>query len=142
MTVAPSAFCVYSGGVKKAHPCPADAKKFRRLVNMSPAAIRSWAKDPRAKCASFASTRSRLPALAALRAKSLDAWTEKDCTYSRRVNSFNSRHLGQMKQFGCTLRQTVALMNWGHRPKCPAPPKDCAQRGPKGPAPRKGAGDR
>ena len=128
--------------MKKAQPCPADAAKFRKLVNMSPASIRSWAKDPRAKCASFASTRKRLPALAALRAKPSGSWTEKDCTYAKRVISFNSRHLGQMKRFGCTTRATVALLNWGHKPKCPMPSKDCAKRSPKGPAPRRGAGDK
>jgi hypothetical protein len=126
----------------KAHPCPADLKVFRKLVNMSPESIRSWAKDPRARCASFEQTRKRLPALASLRAKSPGSWNESDCRYARRVNSFNSRHLGQMKQFGCTLRETVALMNWGHRPKCPMPPMDCAKRDPKGPKPKKGPGDR
>jgi hypothetical protein len=126
----------------KAHPCPADLTKFRKLVNMSPKSIRSWARDPRARCASFESTRQRLPALANLREKPVNRWTEKDCTYARRVNSFNTRHLGQMRQFGCTLRQTVALLNWGHKPKCPMPPPDCAKRDPKGPKPKKGPGDR
>jgi len=126
----------------KAHPCPADLKKFRQLVNMSPKSIRSWARDPRARCASFEQTRKRLPALATLREKAPGSWTPADCQYARRVNSFNTRHLGQMKQFGCTLRQTVALLNWGHRPKCPMPPMDCAKRDPKGPKPKKGPGDR
>jgi hypothetical protein len=49
--------------------CPADAAKFRKLVNMSAREIRAWAKDPRAKLASFESTRRRLPALADLAAK-------------------------------------------------------------------------
>ena len=49
--------------------CPAIQNRFRRLVNMSPAEIRAWAKDPRAKLASFESTRRRLPALADLAAK-------------------------------------------------------------------------
>jgi hypothetical protein len=126
----------------KAHPCPADLTKFRKLVNMSPKSIRSWARDPRARCASFESTRQRLPALANLREKPVNRWTERDCQYARRVNSFNTRHLGQMRQFGCTLRQTVALLNWGHKPKCPMPPPDCAKRDPKGPKPKKGPGDR
>ena len=126
----------------KAHPCPADLKVFRKLVNMSPKEIRSWARDPRARCASFPSTRARLPALAALREKAPGGWTEKDCAYARRVNNFNTRHLGQMKRFGCTLRETVALRNWGHMPKCPMPPMDCKQRDPKGQKPKKGPGDR
>jgi hypothetical protein len=107
--------------------CPADKAKFHRLVNMTPAAIRAWAKDPRAKCASFESTRQRLPKLAALKSKRGE-WSEADCKYARRVNSFNSRHLGQMKRFGCTVRETVALRNWGHMPKCPMPPHDCKHR--------------
>ena len=122
--------------------CPADQAKFHKLVNMSPAAIRAWAKDPRAKCASFEQTRRRLPALANLKAKSRGAWTEADCKYARRVNSFNTRHLGQMKRFGCTLRETVALRNWGHMPRCPMPTQGCSARPPKGPAPRRGPGDR
>ena len=126
----------------KAHPCPADLKTFRKLVNMSPESIRSWAKDPRARCASFGQTRKRLPALANLREKSPESWTESDCQYAKRVNSFNTRHLGQMRQFGCTLRQTVALMNWGHKPKCPMPKEGCSTRPPPGKAPRKGPGDR
>lgn len=122
-------------------PCPVDQSIFHRLVNMSPAAIRAWARDPRAKCASFEQTRKRLPTLAKLKAKAKDRWTEADCKYARRVNGFNSRHLGQMKRFGCTVRETVALRNWGHAPRC-ALPKTCAARPPAGKAPRKGPGDR
>lgn len=121
--------------------CPAVKKTFQRLVNMSAAEIRAWAKDPRAKCASFEQTRKRLPALAALKAKKGE-WTDADCKYAQRVNNFNTRHLGQMKRFGCTVRETVALRNWGHMPKCSMPPKGCSQRPPAGKAPRKGAGDR
>lgn len=108
--------------------CPTTQHTFHRLVNMSPAAIRAWAKDPRAKCASFPATRRRLPALADLKAKDLTHWTETDCTRAQRVISFNSRHLGQMKRFGCTLRETVALRNWGHMPKCPMPKEGCTSR--------------
>lgn len=127
--------------MKKPHPCPVDAKKFHRLVNMSPAAIRSWAKDPRARCASFPETVQRLtkrqrwkgmllPSLVELKTKR-GPWNEIDCKYARRVNSFNTRHLGQMKRFGCTVRETVALRNWGHMPKCPMPPKDCKKTPPR-----------
>ena len=100
--------------------CPAIRRKFHRLVNMSAAEIRAWHKDPRSKWASFPETRRRLPMLADLKAKRSD-WSEKDCRYGQRVNSFNSRHLGQMKRFGCTTKETVALMNWGHRPNCKLP---------------------
>ena len=107
--------------------CPIDQAKFHRLVNMSPAAIRAWARDPRAKCASFPETRRRLPALADLKAKPKDQWTATDCTRAQRVISFNSRHLGQMRRFGCTVRETVALRNWGHSPKCPLPKAGCSR---------------
>ena len=118
--------------------CPVDQAKFHRLVNMSPAAIRKWARDPRAKCASFEQTRKRLPALAVLKGTALESWSASDCKYARRVNSFNARHLGQMRRFGCTLRETVALRNWGHSPKCPEPPRGCSTRPPKGAPRRKG----
>lgn len=111
--------------------CPAVTARFHELVNMTPASIRAWAKDPRAKCASFPETRARLPALAELKAKNRAAWTGADCKYAQRVVSFNSRHIGQMKRFGCTLRETVALRNWGHNPRCPEPPKGCSTRPPK-----------
>lgn len=127
---------------KKPHPCPVDARVFHRLVNMAPREIASWAKDPRARCASFEQTRRRLPQLAKLKGKRIDSWAAADCQYAKRVNSFNTRHLGQMKQFGCTLRQTVALMNWGHKPKCPMPKAGCSTRPPPGKAPKKGPGDR
>lgn len=107
--------------------CPTVQRDFHRLVNMGAAEIRSWAKDPRAKCASFPETRARLPMLASLKAKK-GAWTQRDCQYAQRVISFNSRHIGQMARFGCTVRETVALRNWGHMPKCPMPPKGCTPR--------------
>jgi hypothetical protein len=87
---------------------------------MSPARIRAWAKDPRAKLASFAATRRRLPALAALKAKHPRRWTARDCAFAARVVNFNSRMDGMRKQHGCTLKINVALRNWG-RAVCPAP---------------------
>ncbi len=120
--------------------CPHE-QRFRELVNMRPAAIRAWARDPRSRCASFESTRKRLPALAELKAKPGSQWTEADCRYAARVVSFNSRHLGQMARFGCTERETVALRNWGHAPRCPLPASSCSTRPPAGPKPKRGAGD-
>ena len=97
--------------------CPY-AKRFSQLVNMHPRAIRAWAKDPRAKSASFQSTRRRLPALAALKAKPASKWTAKDCAFARRVVSFNARMDGMRKIHGCTVKINVSLRNWG-RAVCP-----------------------
>lgn len=102
--------------------CPVDARKFRTGVNMTPAQIRAWHRDPRSKGASFAATRGRLPALATLRAKAPEKWNEVDCRFARRVNSFNARMQGMVDKFGCTRKMTVALRNWGrHPPRCTLP---------------------
>lgn len=100
--------------------CPS-AERFRKLVNMSPAAIRAWARDPRAKCYSFAATRARLPALATLRAKPVAKWTAKDCAFAKRVVSFNARMIGAKNRDGCRDGYTISLRNWGHAPKCKLP---------------------
>lgn len=91
-------------------------KRFRKLVNMSPSEIRSWAKDPVSKDASFESTRRRLPALAKLKAKPESRWTAKDEKFAKRVVGFNSRMRGMLKKHGCKHKIVVSLMNWGHRP--------------------------
>lgn len=108
---------------------PAIAKEFHRLVNMSPAAIRAWASDPRARCASFEATRRRLPALAALKGKPVAFWSARDAAFARRVVSFNSRMDGMRKQHGCTTKINAALRNWGRAaPGCPRIPTDCRRR--------------
>lgn len=99
--------------------CPS-AKRFRELVNMTPAEIRRWARDPRSKSFSWESTRRRLPALAALRAKPVGRWTASDCAFAARVVSFNARMRGALRRDGCTQGYAVSLRNWGHAPrKCP-----------------------
>jgi hypothetical protein len=101
--------------------CPAIQNRFRRLVNMSPSEIRAWAKDPRAKLASFESTRRRLPALADLAAKRGN-WTAKDCSFAQRVNSFNARMQGMVDKWGCTTKAVISLRNWARQPpRCPIP---------------------
>ena len=94
---------------------------FKRSVNMSPAAITAWAKDPRAKKASFESTRRRLPALAALKKKKCATWTKKDERFAKRVLSFNARMSGMVKKFGCTEKAVISLRNWGRKVKCRLP---------------------
>ena len=96
--------------------CPA-AKRFRALVNMTPAEILAWSRDPRSREYSLAATRARLPALAKLRAKPPARWTAKDCAFAARVVSFNSRMRGALERDGCTRGYAVSLRNWGHAPK-------------------------
>jgi hypothetical protein len=131
------------------HACPAVYTKFHKSVNMSSKQIRAWAKDPRAKCASFQETRDRLTkpqmflgykmrSLADLKSLPKNNWEEKDCIYANRVINFNTRHTGQMKRFGCTERETVALRNWGrHPPGCPMPKEGCSTRPPAGKPPKR-----
>lgn len=88
---------------------------------MSPAEIRAWARDPRAKRFSYPSTRARLPALAALRAKPPALWTLRDCAFAKRVVSFNARMIGALKRDGCRDGYTISLRNWGHAPRCRLP---------------------
>lgn len=95
--------------------CPY-AADFRRWVNMTPREIRRWARDPRAKLASWEATRRRLPALADLRAKPVERWTARDCAFAQRVVSFNSRMTGALRRDGCTVGYAVSLRNWGHAP--------------------------
>lgn len=102
--------------------CP-HARRFRQLVNMSPAEIRAWAKDPRAKLFSYPSTRARLPALARLRAKDPSRWTARDCAFAARVVGFNSRMSGAMRRDGCTPGYAISLRNWGMAPRSCLPPR-------------------
>ena len=89
---------------------------------MSPSEIRSWASDPRAKWASFADTRRRLPKLAKLVAKNDRTWNAEDCQYAVRVNSFNARMQGMVDKWGCTTKAVISLRNWGRQPpRCDIP---------------------
>ena len=95
---------------------------FKQSVNMSAAEIRAWARDPRAREASFASTRRRLPALAALKAKPCSKWTRADARFAQRVLSFNARMGGMVRKYGCTRKAVISLRNWGRQPTgCPKP---------------------
>lgn len=127
----------------KTKACPAVQAKFRKSVNMSPQAIRKWAKDPRAKCASFESTRKRLPALAKLKGKAAGSWTNADCKYAQRVINFNTRMQGNVNTHGCRVRNVTSLLNWGRKPpKCAMPPKGCSTRAPRTAKPKRGYGDK
>lgn len=127
----------------KPKACPAVQSAFRKSVNMSPAAIRKWAKDPRAKCASFESTRKRLPALAKLKAKKAGSWTNADCKYAQRVVNFNTRMQGNVNTHGCRVRNVTSLLNWGRKPpRCKLPPQGCSTRPPRTAKPKRGYGDK
>ena len=110
---------------------------------MTPDAIREWARDPRAKCASFASTRKRLPALARLRANPGRIVTDKAaCEYAQRVVDFNTRMQGNVDTHGCRVRNVTSLLNWGRKPpRCKLPPVGCSTRPPRTKPPRRGPGD-
>ena len=136
-------------GLRTSHACPAVYSKFQKSVNMSSAQIKSWAKDPRAKCGSFQETRDRLTkpqmflghrmrSLADLKALPKSKWEEKDCIYAKRVINFNTRHEGALKIHGCTDREHASLLNWGRRIKrCPLPKAGCSTRPPAGKPPKR-----
>jgi hypothetical protein len=110
--------------------CRRLAKDFHRVVNMTPAQIRSWAKDPRSSCFSQSDTRSRLPALASLKAKPTSAWSSDDCRFASRVVSFNRRMQGALDRDGCRDGYVISLRNWGRQPPRCAVPKSpkCPRR--------------
>jgi hypothetical protein len=93
------------------------ARAFRASVNMSPAEIRAWARDPRSKRYSFEATRRRLPALARLVEKPESEWTKRDVAYAKRVISFNARMEGALRRDGCRQGYAVSLRNWGRAPE-------------------------
>lgn len=98
--------------------------RLKKSVNMSPDAIRAWAKDPRAKEASWSETRRRLPALARLKAKPCNQWTAADERFAGRVLSFNARMEGMVNVHGCTRKALISLRNWGRQvSKCAIPPR-------------------
>lgn len=106
--------------------CPDIAKRFRASVNMTPKQIRDWYRGKRSLCASFGSTRRRLPKLTDLKAKAPSKWTEVDCQYAQRVVSFNARMGGTVKKHGCTPKAVISLRNWGHQPRqCKVPSAEC-----------------
>lgn len=91
-------------------------RAFHQSVNMSAGDIASWAKSPKAKLASFAVTRARLPQLARLKRKPLNQWNSSDVAFAKRVINFNRRMEGMAKKWGCTTKLVVALRNWGRQP--------------------------
>lgn len=99
------------------------ARDFHRLVNMSAAEIRRWARDPRSLDASFDSTLRELPLLAKMKETPVESWTDAMWNKARRAVSFIKRHEAQMaaqgRKYGTALHAThkriVALRNWGRK---------------------------
>lgn len=98
------------------------ARDFRRLVNMTPAQIRRWHRDPRSKEASLPHIRRELPLLARAKATTPSRWTPKMRDKARRAVAFIKRHEAQMrkqaKRYGSgryhyTRKRVIALLNWG-----------------------------
>lgn len=125
--------------------CPGIQRTFHKSVNMTSAEIRTWAKDPRNKCASEAATVRRLthpqrwkgfvqPALAELKGRPLARWDAAACRYAKRVINFNTRHERQRATQAnkCSPARVVALRNWGRKVACPLPKTGCTVRRYKG----------
>lgn len=109
--------------------CPAVQAAFRRSVNMTPGEIRAWARDPRARCASWGETRRRLPGIADLKEKPAASWTAADCSRAQRVVNFNTRMSGLVAVHGCTAKAPLALRNWGRKVACALPASCPSRRG-------------
>lgn len=92
-------------------------RAFRASVNMSPAEILAWSRDPRSKRYSFSATRRRLPRIAELLTKPESEWTAADVALAKRVVSFNARMSGAMRRDGCRQGYAVSLRNWGQAPR-------------------------
>jgi hypothetical protein len=97
-------------------------REFQRLINMSPAQIRRWHKDPRSKEASLPHIRRELPLLAKTKATRPSKWTPKMLDKARRAVAFVKRHEAQMRKQGkrygtgryhFTRKRVIALLNWG-----------------------------
>lgn len=97
-------------------------REFKRLVNMTPAQIRRWHKDPRSKEASLPRIRAEMPLLARAKATPPSQWTPAMRDKARRAVAFIKRHEAQMKKQGrkygsgryhFTRKRVIALLNWG-----------------------------
>lgn len=92
------------------------AREFKKLINLTPAQIRKWHKDPRSKEASLPHIRAELPLLARTRATPPSRWTPAMWSKARRAVAFVKRHEAQLKkQKAPTRKRIIALLNWGRR---------------------------
>lgn len=103
-------------------------RAFRRAVNMTPAQLRAWARDPRAKRASLPrrsktgkSAIVELHQVARMVESSSSSWTRSDWVKARDLVNFVKRHTAQMGG-ACQPTRIIALRNWGHQPpRCKVP---------------------
>ena len=104
------------------------ARAFRAAVNMTPAQIRAWARDPRAKRASLPrrkatgkSAIAELHQVARMAESPASSWTSSDWTKARDLVNFVKRHTAQMGR-ACQTTRIIALRNWAHQPpRCGVP---------------------
>jgi len=101
-------------------------REFRRVINMTPAAIDKWRKDPRHRDASLPHIRAELPLLAKMKRTRMSEWTPRMWDKAVRAINFVKRHEAQMKAQGkrygtgprhVTYKRVVALANWGRKTK-------------------------
>lgn len=84
-------------------------RDFLRAANMTPAQIRAWATDPRARCASLPrraktgrSAVAELDMVARMKTKPFERWTPAEVTKARDLVAFVKRHTKQMgRDVGC-----------------------------------------
>jgi hypothetical protein len=98
---------------------------FRKAVNMTPAQIRAWQKNPAAKTASLPKrkktgkgARAELTMIARMLKKPGSKWTAAEHTKACDTVAFIGRHTKQMGS-KCQPTRIKALRNWGREtPRC------------------------
>jgi hypothetical protein len=99
-------------------------REFRRVINMTPAEIDRWRKDPHHRDASLPHIRAELPLLAEMKRTPVSRWTPRMWDKAMRAINFVKRHEAQMRAQGkryrtgpmhMTYKRVVALRNWGRK---------------------------
>lgn len=111
-----------------------DYVKWRKLVNMSPAEVESFADSPLGKKAGLSrkeaakkgirSGRDSARAIVRMRRKPLSKWTDGDEEWMERQNSFVARmkgNKGPLYKDGKPTRKLTSLKIWGHDPQKKVP---------------------
>lgn len=106
-----------------------DYKKWRQLVNMSPAELRNFKNRygqeagmsrAEARKEGIRSGRDSADAILRMRAKSPEQWTDADIEWMKRQNAFVARMRGvdgPLYKDGEPTRKLLALKIWGHDPE-------------------------